>query len=399
MKALKKQIKGITLVALVVTIIVLLILSGVAISFTVGEGGIFKRAQQGAEIYENASNNEKTEVDKISNFIGDYLNGNSNGDLEVIYYDKTTKIKINDNEEVTIPGGFGLSKDTANNIKDGIVIQDKKGNEYVWVPVENINDMYIEEEATLTGTSIKVNGYSNLKSSENTVGKPGEEGTLREPDILGQEDVKEEYFKEILGFNSLEEMADEIANTYESMINSIKTYGGFYIGRYELTGTIDNPTEIAGEVIENKNWYELYDACKKVVNTEYAKSTMIYDCQWDAVCDWIIKTGAKSENEVNEDSSSWGNYYNTNGGTQSSDGKPINTGSNDKYQVNKIYDLAGNYLEWTQGAITTSHDSRTRRGGNYQDNGGDSPVKARGYWHPYESKGFESTRTTLYIIK
>ena len=61
---LKKQVKGITLVALVVTIIVLLILSGVAISFTLGEEGIFKRAKEGAEIYQNASKKEKVELSR-----------------------------------------------------------------------------------------------------------------------------------------------------------------------------------------------------------------------------------------------------------------------------------------------------------------------------------------------
>ena len=58
-KKLKKEVKGITLVALVVTIIVLLILAGVAINLSLGEDGIFRRAQDGAKVYQNASQNEK----------------------------------------------------------------------------------------------------------------------------------------------------------------------------------------------------------------------------------------------------------------------------------------------------------------------------------------------------
>ena len=54
-----KEVKGITLVALVVTIIVLLILSGVAISLSLGDDGIFKRAKEGAKTYQSASRNEK----------------------------------------------------------------------------------------------------------------------------------------------------------------------------------------------------------------------------------------------------------------------------------------------------------------------------------------------------
>ena len=58
-RKLKKQVKGITLIALVVTIIVLLILAGVAISLTIGQNGIFARAQNAVNVYEQAATNEQ----------------------------------------------------------------------------------------------------------------------------------------------------------------------------------------------------------------------------------------------------------------------------------------------------------------------------------------------------
>ena len=50
------------------------------------------------------------------------------------------------------------------------------------------------------------------------------------------------------------------------MSDSVKKYHGFYIGRYELTGTLDNPTVREGKVLtdlqdEAGNWYGLYKAC------------------------------------------------------------------------------------------------------------------------------------------
>ena len=54
-----KKEKGITLIALVVTIIVLLILAGVAISLTIGQGGIFDRAQKAANTWRNAETNQE----------------------------------------------------------------------------------------------------------------------------------------------------------------------------------------------------------------------------------------------------------------------------------------------------------------------------------------------------
>ena len=60
-KILKKQVQGITLIALVVTI-VLLILVGVAINLTVGDNGLFKRAQNAADTYQDASEREAIEL-------------------------------------------------------------------------------------------------------------------------------------------------------------------------------------------------------------------------------------------------------------------------------------------------------------------------------------------------
>ena len=54
-----KKERGITLVALVVTIIVLLILAGVAISLTIGNNALFQRAQNAANTWRNAETNEQ----------------------------------------------------------------------------------------------------------------------------------------------------------------------------------------------------------------------------------------------------------------------------------------------------------------------------------------------------
>ena len=70
-----ERTKGITLVALVVTIIVLLILAGVAISLTLGEDGIFKRAEEAADKYKEAAGNERNMLYELEsdmdNIIGD----------------------------------------------------------------------------------------------------------------------------------------------------------------------------------------------------------------------------------------------------------------------------------------------------------------------------------------
>lgn len=59
--------KGITLVALVITIIVLLILAGITISLTLGQNGIINRAQEAGKNYTNAANYENTQLQEFDN--------------------------------------------------------------------------------------------------------------------------------------------------------------------------------------------------------------------------------------------------------------------------------------------------------------------------------------------
>ena len=75
-----KKEKGITLIALVVTIIVLLILAGVAISLTIGNNGIFERAEKAANTWRNASTNEEHAFNEFNtqfeSVYDRYVNGN-----------------------------------------------------------------------------------------------------------------------------------------------------------------------------------------------------------------------------------------------------------------------------------------------------------------------------------
>ena len=85
----QKSQRGITLIALVVTIIVLLILAGVAITLSIGENGIFKRAGQAADAWENATKNEEKEMSGVADIIDNINAGNnaSSGN-----YDKEKKV-------------------------------------------------------------------------------------------------------------------------------------------------------------------------------------------------------------------------------------------------------------------------------------------------------------------
>ena len=71
-----KGMQGITLIALVVTIIVLLILAGIALNLTIGQNGIFSRAQTAANTWRNAESNEQLAMGELEDWMAGYLEGN-----------------------------------------------------------------------------------------------------------------------------------------------------------------------------------------------------------------------------------------------------------------------------------------------------------------------------------
>ena len=104
----------------------------------------------------------------------------------------------------------------------------------------------------------------------------------------------------------------------------------------------------------------------------------------------IENTKASPENKYILDSTGMGNY------SDSDDtNNPAATGTNN-YEVKNIYDMAGNVLEWTMEAYSTSN--RVDRGGNYRNFGSGHPASVRyGYDFPDSSYSNVGFRVTLYL--
>lgn len=330
---------------------------------------------------------------------------------------------ILDEGTIWIPAGFKVHDDSGETIDEGIVITDavRNGNQFVWVPVsdKSFGEMFRTGEVTLNGnTGVTSSYYSNLRSfgkdtwNSATVfeGKYSSLLRVREPDLLTDfdEDEKLKYYEQA-GFKTAEEMARAFVTDYKNMKESIEKYGGFYIGRYELTGTVENSNVKSAEVLNAKtagNWYRLYKACRNVMkNNNAVTSTMIWGCQWDETMNWIKNTKFKNNPDaVDIDSVSWGNYsnYNSSNGYKEGDpefvymaGAKFNTGHSEYWSANKIYDLAGNYFEFTQETYQTNF--RVVRGGSSIYMSTVSPAADRDGIKPTSNHNDRSTRAVLYI--
>ena len=119
-----KNNKGITLVALVVTIVVLLILAAVSINLVLGDNGIVKKAQDAKTKTAEDQANMQAGMNSLAGEIGEAL-----GELETT---AETAPYFPDNT-------FTKKEGT---IETGLVIKDGSGNEYVWVVVPRATAVY-----------------------------------------------------------------------------------------------------------------------------------------------------------------------------------------------------------------------------------------------------------------
>ena len=387
-----KQERGITLIALVVTIVVLLILAGVSISLVINNNGVISKAKDARDKYAEAQTNDEKQLEETSDWIDEMEKGIEKVDGVPIpdgyYYVGGTKAKglvISDKEA---DAGKYKTVTDGNIPKTGLV-----GNQWVWVPVETPSSLYTTVAAgqALAGsTGVKTTKYTNSEIiSGITRVKPRDTSSYREPDILTSSTYGDTDDRaKTAGFSSLANMAETMVSEYEEMIASLEKYKGFYIGRYELTA--NGEKKGATQTCENGvNWYRLYANCKKWAKEgSKVKTRMIWGLQWDATCNWLAGSGFDIK-----DSSKWGNYSNNDA---TGHGSKQATGFSESWKANNIYDFAGNCDEFTQEADFTY--SRAGRGGFYSDNGSDYPASGRDATDPTFASSDLGSRPTLYLI-
>ena len=388
-KIKNRQERGITLIALVVTIVVLLILAGVSISLVLNNNGVINKSKDARNQYAEAQTNDEKQLNEVSDWIDTKVGDTTGGSN----YDPAS-------DGVTIPDGYyyvGGTKAKGLVISDNVADKEKykgqenvgkdlAGNQWVWVPVETPSSLYttVTDGVALSGsTGVKTTKYTNSAIiSGKARGLPGST-TWREPDILtysGEDDTN----YETAGFSSLANMAETMVSEYEEMIASLEKYKGFYIGRYELTAN----GEKTGATLTIKDWYTLYKNCKTLAVGSKVKTRMIWGLQWDATCNWLDSSGFSIT-----DSSTWGNYGNN---TANGAGSKQNTGYSESWKANNIYDFAGNCHEYTQEAFDTYR--RAYRGGCYYNGGSDGPASIRDVIYPTNTYSFSGSRPTLYLI-
>ena len=427
MKCNVKEVHGITLIALVITIIVLLILAGITISMISSQDGILGKATSTKDAQKNAQDKESSQMAAMENMM-EYETIETVTDVSKLttelpkmtkYVDNTSTV----NKEAIIPRGFKVSsKAEEQKIDTGLVVIDKNGNEFVWVPVPNA--IYDGKTAITVGTyapmARKIGETENyqgvlydlnqttanqkvLDFSTNGVGKP----KYREPSLVTDSssdisalldtivgtDYDAKYYNLAGNYSDAKAFGKDMQEEYNNMVKSVAKYGGFYVGRYE-TGidktskkavsknasiTDNNTTTADASQTDTNKWYGLYSkqrTMSKDNGLDSVESSMIWGSQYDAMMIWMQKTGTTIGTEYDKTKKN----------------KEKVTGKSTIDVINKVYDLLGCHWEWILESFKNSE--RVGRGGDHVY--GDTP-SCRSTNISSDADDYDGSRLLLYI--
>ena len=444
---------GITLIALVVTIVVLLILAGVSINALFGDSGIINKAKDAQNKMDQAAENDQKGINELSNWLDSKINGNSGGNTTggntTGGDDKpsTSDLPSTNNTTPYYPDNT-FTKVDGTDLSNGLVIKDENGNEYVWIEVPKTTGVY--PTAGLKITNFTETEYTAIETDLHTYTdyyRKNKNGTLTSS--------KDEYYSDdVTGLTSA-----QYTKLKQKMLKSVYKNGGFWVGRYEAgieknrtSSTIDLATAPAPlskqGTTENPVYPYTYVTCSQAqtiaskLSTEKSyTSSLMFGVQWDLVLKHIeVKEVAKGtalatiQSALSTDSSGWGNYsdasftinrgkyadyksyrlsttwtpynqttsnnfVNSNSVKQvqsNGNGILLTTGASDDCQKMNIYDLAGNVWEWTLEYTAITNMPCAGRGGLCSSIGSYTPASDRLVDNTTNSSIFIGFRPSLF---
>ena len=258
------------------------------------------------------------------------------------YMQTNTKVTYSDGE-VWIPEGFKVAEDSASTVQGGVVIEDKDGNQFVWVPV-----------ATLA-------------------------------------DYKRTWYT---GYDSFSEYSEALP---EDEKTSVERYKGFYIGRYEAgdkenteAKTLRSSNDVTKTVTIKANQapYNYVTRTEAVSLAEGFATKQGYKAKTKLVSSYAWDTTIAFLQKVNSDygsSSEEGNYTDTKfsytditGARQTKEkNSNVIVPTGQTTPVCNIYDMGGNVWERTTESYSNTYYPYARRGGGYNSSFANYPAGGR----------------------
>ena len=430
----KEAQKGITLIALVITIIVLLILAGVSIAMLTGQNGILTQANNAKNETELASAKEKVElavigaisqtrdgtltVGKLRTELANYggtvegdtfpvtatVDGKSftvdnkgnvtstgssdqtpteQGTLGTVTGSETKNTTVKDSlgNQVVVPAGFKVVNKDAN-VTDGIVVEDVShsataGSQFVWIPVgEVVKEIKDGVKSTETIT------LSRYTFADDSAGTPTDQGAK----------TIDSYFTEVNTSTYGNTTAKEnIESEKSGFRKSAKDNHGYYIGRYESRKNGTQVTVKASDAVYNNiTQPNAATASRGMYSDSNFESDLMNSYAWDTAIVFL----QKFDNRANK-TKPYSRQTSLNTGSLASQGTNNLSEISKKDVICNVYDMASNCREWTTETYSHSNYPCAGRGGDYLDSS-----DYTSYRNAYNAAGISdhiSFRTLLYM--
>ena len=348
--------QGITLVALVVTIVVLLILSSVSLNLVLGDNGIIVKAKEAAETTAAAQEKEAMERNLLEKELENSLS--------------TPAVEPTDG--VKIPTGFYYVGGTK---ASGIVISDNKndknkyrnqkvvgtdllGNQYVWIPCTT-DSSSSDLQYARTEWGVEVDGDDNSRAIKDELTLTDASVTYSDADTAN-------------GINA--DVSKEIVAQIKAEKASVAQYGGYYIGRYEVGRNIDTAVVKYNQTpYASITWSTAYGLAKKIITNSEVNSYLCSSYAWDTAVNFIQNnsTAKNYATSIEGFNGNWnpqavkdpsGNVIKPAGTSQQ-----LNTGLTTQFC--NIFDMGGNEAEFTTELNPGTSETVVLRGGSYSDSG------------------------------
>lgn len=345
--------QGITLVALVVTIVVLLILAGVSLNLVLGENGIISKAREASTKTVQAQQNSEIEMNLLEQ---ELANATKEPDPAEgvkmptgFYYvggTKTSGIVISDNVN---------DKDKYKN--KAVVGTDLLGNQYVWIP------------CTTDSTSSKL----QYARTEWGVEEDGDDNSRAIKDELTLTDASVTYSDADTANGINADVSKEIVAQIKAEKTSVAKYGGYYIGRYEVGKNGDTAVVKYNQTpYASITWSTAYGLAKKIITNSEATSYLCSSYAWDTAVNFIQNnsTAKNYATSIEGFNGNWnpqavkdpsGNVIKPAGTSQQ-----LNTGLTTQFC--NIFDMGGNEAEFTTELNPGTSETVVLRGGAYNFN-------------------------------
>ena len=348
--------QGITLVALVVTIVVLLILSSVSLNLVLGDNGIIVKAKEAAETTAAAQEKEAMERNLLEKELENSL--------------ATPTPKPQPTDGVKIPAGFyyvGGTKTSGIVISDNVNDKDKYknkavvgtdllGNQYVWIPCTTDNTSS-ELQYTRTEWGVEVDGDDNSRAIKDELTLTDASVTYSDADTAN-------------GINA--DVSKEIVAQIKAEKTSVAKYGGYYIGRYEVGKNGDTAVVKYNQTpYASITWSTAYGLAKQIITNSEATSYLCSSYAWDTAVNFIQNnsTAKNYATSIEGFNGNWnpqevkdpsGNVIKPAGTSQQ-----LNTGLTTQFC--NIFDMGGNEAEFTTELNPGTSGTVVLRGGDYND--------------------------------